>query len=60
MSANKTKYFEVTGTFVVRANNKGEAVLATQRARVPGTAILSSDVSAERIPASQAHAAEGQ
>jgi len=54
LSDNKNKTFLVNGTFVVKANNKRDAELAIRRARVPQTAIVSEQVSVDRIAAKDA------
>lgn len=51
MSDNKNKTFLVSGTFVVKANNKRDAELAIRRARVPETAVVSEQISVDRIAA---------
>lgn len=53
MSTNKQKYFRVTGTFLVRANNKGDAEMAVRRARVPHAEVLGADVVVDRITAKE-------
>lgn len=56
MSDNKLKYWEVSTTQVVKARNKGEALrAATLRTRVPGTEVLVSETTADRISAVDAH-----
>ena len=57
MSANKQKYFEVTATYLVRANNMTDAmrrVEAPVRRSVPDTDVLSGDITANRISATDA------
>ena len=51
MSDNKNKTFLVNATFVVKANNKRDAELAIRRARVPETAVVSEQISVDRIAA---------
>jgi len=48
---NKNKTFLVTGTFVVRANNKRDAEMAIRRARVSETSVVGEDVQVKRIAA---------
>lgn len=56
MSTNKSKYWEVTTTKIVRAVNKTEAVKAASvRKPVTGTEVLTSLTSADRISAAEAH-----
>lgn len=43
------RYFKVQGEYIVRATSKQNAVLATQRANLSGTTVLSGEVDAERI-----------
>lgn len=54
MSANKRKYFTVTTTAIVSANNQADAVAAVQRKRGIDASVLSSDVSVARISAAEA------
>ncbi|HJS83557.1 MAG TPA: hypothetical protein VJ742_12060 [Nitrososphaera sp.] len=54
MSQNKRKYFEVTTSSIVSANNKADAVLAVQRKRGVDASVLSTDTWAERISATEA------
>lgn len=55
MSDSKFRYYSVTTTTVVRANNKTDALaLAKNRRGVPGQS-LQEDVWIDRIPASEAH-----
>jgi hypothetical protein len=54
LSDNKNKTFLVNGTFVVKANNKRDAELAIRRVRVPQTAVVSEQVSVDRIAAKDA------
>jgi hypothetical protein len=56
MSANKFKYWEINTTTVVKALNKTDAMAAASRKRTPNSQILTTVVSAERIPAVDAHA----
>lgn len=53
---NKFKYFTVTQTSIVKANNKTEALRAARSSRrVPQTEVLWSDSEVDRIPAVEAH-----
>lgn len=55
MSSNKSKYFLVTTTTSVRANNMTEARrAATSRSRIPQTEVLAQVSDVERLPASKA------
>ena len=56
MSTNKSKYWTVTTTKVVRANNKTDAILvATTRKPAANAKVLTSFNDAERISAADAH-----
>jgi hypothetical protein len=56
MSTNKAKYFEVTITKIVRADNKTKALnAASVRKPVAETTVLASAVSVDRISAADAH-----
>lgn len=52
------RYFRVESTTLVRASSKRDAILATQRARVPGTTVLDSEASVKRISREEALGAE--
>lgn len=56
MSANKFKYWEINTTTVVKALNKTDAMAAARNKRTPGTQVLTTFVSADRIAAADAHA----
>ncbi len=60
MSTNKYKYWEVSTTQIIKANTKAEALAAVAPRKMPSAKVLSSDVFAERISASEAHAAVAQ
>lgn len=53
MSDNKGKYFEVTTSTIVRANNMRDAVAALKSKKVPAT-ILYNDSDVVRISAAEA------
>mgnify|MGYP003405890897 FL=1 len=50
---NRPQHFVVTGTFVVEASSREDAIAATRRARVAGTRILSEDVTVSRASNAQ-------
>lgn len=54
MSTNKFKYWTVTTTKVVKANNKKDAIAAVRKMKASGAKVLSSDTSVDRISASEA------
>lgn len=55
MSQNKSKYFVVTTTAIVRANNKTEARRAAlSRTRVPNTEVLGRTTESNRVYADDA------
>jgi len=54
VSSNKNKTFLVSGSFVVKANNKRDAELAVRRARVTGTTVVGGGFEVSRIPAAEA------
>jgi len=54
VSSNKNKTFLVSGSFVVKANNKTDAELAVRRARVANTKVLGGGFEVARIAASEA------
>jgi len=53
VSSNKNKTFLVSGSFVVKANNKRDAELAVRRARVTNTKVIGGGLEVSRIPASE-------
>ena len=56
MSSNKSKYWTVTTTKVVRANNKSDAfAVAARRTTENPAKVLATVVDAERISATDAH-----
>jgi hypothetical protein len=57
LSANKFKYFEVTTTSVVQANNKSDAVAVTRGKRGVKGRVLLRESTTERITAAEAHSA---
>lgn len=61
MSQNKSKYWTVTTTKIVRANNKADAVAAATRRTTQNPAkVLGSLTDAERISAADAHYMVGE
>lgn len=52
MSANKKRYYKVTTTQYVTANNQAEALAKVNRKRADAT-ILSTDHEIERVPAAE-------
>ncbi len=61
MSADKRKYWEVTTTKIVRANNKQDAISAARNVRrVPNAELLGTVATAERISAPEARQVAAQ
>lgn len=52
--SQKTKVFQVEGTFVIEATSRDEAIAVASTRRIAGTKVLASEVSASRLPASEA------
>ena len=61
MSSNKSKYWTVTTTKIVRANNKADAVAVASRRTTENPAkVLATSTDAERISAADAHYMVGE
>jgi hypothetical protein len=56
MSTNKLKYWSVTTTQVIKANNKADAVAMASRKRIPGAEVVGTVRETERISAADATA----
>lgn len=54
MSDSKYRYYEVTRTFVVRANNKADAEAAAMNRRGVDAKVLQQEITTERITAGDA------